>query len=77
MRLGSFNYNTNFCIISFGSFVTYRTVSLFIPQFMIFMALETRDKTCLKTEKTWFLLVHWLAKNSKVNVTTCCNNFLT
>ena len=39
-----------------------------MPQFMIFITLKIRDRTCLKIEKTWFLLVHQLAKkNSKGN----------
>ena len=28
---------------------------------------ESRDKTCSKMEKTWFLLVDWVVKNSKMN----------
>ena len=33
-------------------------------KFVIFITFESRDKTCSKIEKTWFLLVHWVAKNS-------------
>ena len=37
-------------------------------KFMIFITFESRDKTCSKIEKTWFLLVKWVAKrNSLVN----------
>ena len=34
---------------------------------MIFITFERRDKTRSKIEKTWFLLVLWVAKNSKPN----------
>ena len=34
---------------------------------MIFIKFESRDKTCSKIEKTWFLLVNQVAKNSFVN----------
>ena len=27
---------------------------------------KTCHKTCSKPEKTWFLLVHWVANNSKM-----------
>ena len=35
-------------------------------QFMIFIAFETRDKTCSKIKKAWFLLVQWVAKSRKM-----------
>ena len=28
---------------------------------------ETRNKTCTKIAKAWFLLVQWVAKSSKMN----------
>ena len=31
---------------------------------MIFITFNRHDKTCLKT---WFVLVHWVAKKSKTN----------
>ena len=33
---------------------------------MIFIIFESRHKICSKTKKTWFLLVYWVAKNSKM-----------
>ena len=46
---------------------------------VIFIIFENSDKTCSKIEKTWFLLVHWVAKNNLVNekypeavVRRCC-----
>ena len=33
-------------------------------KFVIFITFESRDTTCSKIEKTWLLLVHWVAKNS-------------
>ena len=36
-------------------------------KFMIFITFENRDKTCSKIEKNWFLLVHRVTKNSKMN----------
>ena len=33
---------------------------------MIFITFKIRDKTCLKIRKTWFVLVYWVAKNSKL-----------
>ena len=34
--------------------------------FMIFITLKTSDKKCLKIEKAWFLLVHWVVKNNRL-----------
>ena len=34
--------------------------------FMIFVYFKTGGKTSLKIEKTWFLLVHWVAKNGRL-----------
>ena len=34
---------------------------------VIFFTFESCDKTCSKIEKPWFLLVHFVAKNSRVN----------
>ena len=34
---------------------------------MIFITFKTRDKTCSKIEKAWFLLLQWVAKSSKMN----------
>ena len=34
--------------------------------FMIFITFKTRDKTYLKIEKAWFLLVHWVTINSRL-----------
>ena len=34
---------------------------------MISITFESRDKACLKIEKSWFLLCHWVEKNSKMN----------
>ena len=31
----------------------------------MFITFESCDKTCPKIEKTWFLLVQWVAKISK------------
>ena len=36
-------------------------------EFMIFITFKTRDKTCSKMEKAWFLLLQWVAKSSKMN----------
>ena len=36
-------------------------------QFMIFITFETRDKTCSKIKKVWFLLVQWVAKGGMMN----------
>ena len=36
-------------------------------KFMIFITFESRDKTCSKIEKTWFLLVKWVAKKKTVS----------
>ena len=33
---------------------------------MIFITLKTSDKKCLKIEKAWFLLVHWVVKNNRL-----------
>ena len=33
-------------------------------QLMIFITLKIRDRTCLKIEKTWFLLARRLAKKT-------------
>ena len=36
--------------------------------FMIFIhTFETRDETCSKIEKNWFLLAHWVTKHKKMN----------
>ena len=46
-------------------------VCLFIflnaTKFMILIMFERRDKTCSNVEKTWFLLVHQVERNSKTN----------
>ena len=55
--------------------MTYRRVSLFISQFILFIMLKIRDRACLKIEKRWFLLAHWLSKSPK-GITTYSNNFL-
>ena len=34
---------------------------------MIFITFESRDKTCSKIEKPWFLLVQWVAKCVKMS----------
>ena len=34
-------------------------------KFVIFIMFESCDKTCSKIEKTWFLLVHWVANSSE------------
>ena len=36
-------------------------------QFIIFITFETREKTCSKIEKVWFLLVQWVAKSGKMS----------
>ena len=35
---------------------------------LIFITFESRYKTCPKIEKNWFLVVHRVAKNSKMNL---------
>ena len=47
--------------------MTYRRISLFISQFILFITLKIRDRACLIIEKSWFLLAHRLAKNTKGN----------
>ena len=34
---------------------------------MIFIMLESRDKTCSKLEKPWFQLVQWVVKSGKMS----------
>ena len=34
---------------------------------MIFITFESRDKTCSKIEKPWFLLVQWVTKSGKMS----------
>ena len=34
---------------------------------MIFITFESRDITCSKVEKPWFLLVQWMAKSGKMS----------
>ena len=34
---------------------------------MIFITLESRDKTCSKIEKPWLRLVQWVAKSGKMS----------
>ena len=38
-------------------------------KFMIFITFKSHDKTCPKIEQKWFLLVHRVEKNSKMNKT--------
>ena len=33
---------------------------------MIFITLESRDKSCSQIKKAWFLLVHWMAKKKVI-----------
>ena len=33
----------------------------------IFITFESRDKTCSKIEKPWFLLVQWVTKSVKMS----------
>ena len=36
---------------------------------MIFITLESRDKSCSQIKKAWFLLVHWMAKKKVIKWT--------
>ena len=45
----------------------YHAATTKLFKFMILIRFKSRHKTYSKIEKNWFLLVHWVAKNSKEN----------
>ena len=53
-----------------SAFVCFVKYSFPVAKFMVFITFERRDKTCSNIEKNSFLLVHWVAKNSKTNEKT-------